>query len=433
MPNGKLIIVLISISFVLNSCAQKQVFVTTDINNFWKAYDKIVSTDDTLAQYRFLKELYLDKATPGLIGLLEVRNYTKENYISAIHSYPEFWKSILSNTLSINEQLPEIQSDIDKLKLIYPELKPSPIYFSIGAFRTNGTIHGNKVLIGCELAFADENTKIEELPEWRQSFYQEYNPKDNLALLCTHEYIHTQQKQFAENLLNMCLYEGVAEFISCLATGKKSTVPAIQYGKENTQLIIDKYVADLFLINNNYNWMWGQNRNELKIRDLGYFIGYEICERYYNLSTNKVKAIKELIELDYSNEIAIERIVDATQLLPKKIADLYQDYDKSRPTVVHVEPFTNGTQQIPSGLTKITVTFSESLDGIGSGIDFGPMGGEHCPKIDLNRTWSDDGKTWTFEADLKANQHYQILIPSNFRMKNGVRLKPYLLEFSTGE
>lgn len=410
-----------------------QKFVSTDIDNFWNAYDKIITEKDTTKQYSFLKELYIDKATPGLKSLIEVRNYTSKNFIDAINKYPKFWNSIRPNTLSVKEVYPEIEADIKKLKEAYPDLKPSTIYFSIGAFRTNGTIQNDRILIGSELSLADEKTFINELPEWRQPFYKEYEPRKNIALLCTHEYVHTQQKELVENLLSMCLYEGIAEFISCKVTGKKSSSPAIEFGKNNQEKVINQFIADLYIISNNYNWLWGENKNSLKIRDLGYYIGYEISERYYNTSKDKTKAIKTLVELDYHNEKEMEQIVDAAKLFPKSVKKLNQDYEKQRPTVLAISGFKNGNKKVKSGLTAITITFSEPLNGRNTGIDFGPLGEEFCPKISPERNWSSDNKSWTFKADLLPNKKYQILITNNFRKQNGIRLKPYLIEFQTTE
>lgn len=101
--------------------------------------------------------------------------------------------------------------------------------------------------------------------------------------------------------------------------------------------------------------------------------------------------------------------------------------------MIAIAPFENGSQLVKPGLTKITVTFSDSLNGHNTGIDFGPMGEDHCPKINANRSWSADAKSWTFEADLKPNKKYQVLISNNFRRNNGTRLKPYLIEFKTTE
>lgn len=431
----KLIFSIIGLILAIPSYSQisKQSFISTDIDNFWMAYEKITATKDSVEQYKFLKELYIDKGTRGLKSLIEVRNYTSKDFIDAINKYPKFWNSLKPNTLNAKQLYPEIEIDLKKLKKAYPDLKPSTVYFSIGAFRTNGTIQEDRVLIGSEMSLADHSTIIDELPEWRQPFYKEYFPRKNIALLCTHEYIHTQQKELVENLLSMCLYEGVAEFISCKVTGKASSSPAIAFGKAHQKAVINQFVSDLFNGSNDYNWLWGQNRNQLKIRDLGYYVGYEICERYYDLSKDKTKAIKALIELDYKNEKEVERIVNATKLLPKALKTLRQEYENQRPRVTSVLPFKNGSQNVKSGLTEITVTFSEPLNGKSTGIDFGPLGKEFTPKIKLEKIWSPDRKSWTFEADLKPNQHYQILISDVFRKQDGTRLKHYLIDFKTAD
>jgi len=421
--------------FIMTMCfgQKKQTFISTDINNFWTAYEKIISTNDTVQQYKFLRELYIEKGTMGLSNLIEIRNYSDKSFLDAIKKYPEFWSSIKANTLAVKDQYPAIESDIEKLRVVYPALKHSTIYFLIGVFRTGGTTKEDRVLIGSELSLADKSTRIDELPQWRQPFYKENALIESLPLLCTHEYVHTQQKEIVHNLLSKCLYEGVAEFVSCKATGKKSNVPAIEFGRANQEIVLNQYVKDLFIISNSNNWMWGENRNDLKIRDLGYYIGYEISERYYNLSKNKTKAIKELIELDYTNEKEVERIIDKVKFLPKTIRELNIDYEKQRPTIILISPFKNGSKNVKSGITKITVTFSEPLSRNNTGVDFGPLGEIAFPKLKPERVWSADGKTWTIEADLKPYQHYQILISNNFRKVDGVRLKPFLIDFKTTE
>jgi hypothetical protein len=433
MKGVLLIITCLILKMPLFDQNNRQVFVSTDIDNFWMAYEKIISTNDSARQYKYLKELYLDHATPGLKSLMKVKGYTEKDLIDAIAAYPLFWKSLKPNTLNVTELYDEIETSIQQLKTAYPNLKPSTIYFSIGNFRSNGTIEGNEVLIGSELTLADNSTIIDELPEWRKPFYKEYDQRKNIALLCTHEYIHTQQKELVENLLSMCLYEGVAEFVSCKVTGRKSNTPAIEFGKANEKKVVDQFVADLFIMSNNYNWLWGENRNQLKIRDLGYYIGYEICERYYDRSIDKQKALKELIELDYTNEKEVERIVNITKLLPTSLEELSDDYEKQRPTVILVAPFKNDSKEVKPGLTKITITFSEPLVKYNTGLDFGPLGKDFFPKINPERIFGEDGRSWTFEADLKPNQQYQILISNNFRKENGVRLKPYLIDFKTKE
>lgn len=419
---------------LLSSCTyqKSQEFNSSDITHFWEAYDSIASTTDTLLQMEYLNELYLKKGSPALKDLMMVRRYSPEEYLNVIKSYPKFWKSIRPNTLKVEAYKKEISKDIEKLRQVYPDLKPAKINFLIGAFRTNGTIKDDNVLIGAELAFADENTVIDELPEWRQPFYKEYNPLKSLALLCTHEYIHTQQSEMADNLLSACLYEGVGEYVSCLATGKPSDSPAIVHGKENLDVVVDQFVHDMFHDGINYNWLWGQNRNHLKVRDLGYFIGYEICERYYNQSPDKIKAVKDLIELDHNDQTAIDRVVDAVELLPRPIAELRKQYEDSRPMVAKISQFENGATDVSPHLKSIKVVFSQKLNGLHNGLDFGPLGKEYYPKvINETRQWGQDSLSYSFGVELEPNKKYQMTIGSNFRLEDGTRLKPYTIEFQT--
>ena len=408
---------------------QNQEFVSSDIEKFWLAFDKITSTNDTLLQKKYLKEIYLDKGSPGLQSLIEVRNYTESEFITAILKYPNFWNSLRENSLNTKQLYSEIEKDISGLRKLYPDLKPSTIYFLLGAFRTGGTIQKNRVLIGCELSLGDETSVINEHPEFRQNFYRNYQPKKNIALLCTHEYIHTQQNEPPDNLLSWCLYEGVAEFVSCLATSKKSNSPSIEFGKANQQKVFKKFSEELFFPSW-YDWLWGENANELKERDLGYYIGYEICERYYNLSANKQKAIKELIELDYSNEAEVERIVDATKVFSERLSSMWEMYNKKRPTVISVLPLQEN-RKINPGLMELSITFSEPMDTTFRGFDFGPFGEEHIYRLMRVIGWTNNNKTFAIEVEVDENKKYQTFITNNFRNMQGIRLQPYLIEFET--
>src|SRR5215203_2225724 len=207
--------------------------ITTDINNFWAAYDKITSTQDSALQYKYLDSLYLQKGTAGLKALMQARNYSPKDYITAINSYPKFWASIRKNTLKASAFIPELETGVRKFRKVYPNLKPAQIYFTIGALRTNGTTIDSLVLIGSEFTMADKHTISTEFPEEvktsRQAFFYS-NPIKNLVLLNIHEYVHTQQKPMVHNLLSEVIYEGIAEFVSVKVMGVTSAAPAIEYG-----------------------------------------------------------------------------------------------------------------------------------------------------------------------------------------------------------
>ncbi len=424
---------------ILISCSLQtkgQNVVWTDVENFWVAYDMIIQTKDSVTQYKLLEDLYFSKATEGLNAIREVRNYTAKDYLDAINNYPNFWNSIRKNTLRANEFAKDFNSGIEKLREIYPALKPAKIYFTIGAMRSNGTTLDNLVLIGAEMAMTDRNTASDEfLPDnfrkGRRIFFDS-NPINSLVLLNIHEYVHTQQKPWVDNLLSYVIREGVAEYISVKAMDVPSAAPAIEFGKNNHVKVRTKFEQEMFYINNRSNWLWSDTQNEFGVRDLGYYIGYQMCENYYNQAENKSLAIKKMIELDYTNEAEIEDFVAKSNFFSKPLDELYKDFEKNRPTIISIKQFKNNSKKVDPTIKEITIEFSEPLNGYNTGVDFGELGQSAFPKNDATkRFWSNDNKTWTITVNLEPNKKYQILINDNFRTQNGMPLKPYLIEFQT--
>lgn len=413
----------------------QQSIITTDVDNFWMAFDKITTTADSATQYKYLQELYINKGTEGLKNIMQVRRYTAQEYINAINNYPKFWHSIRANTLKSKQFGQDVENGVDQLRKVYSELNPATIYFTIGIFRTGGTIFNNNVLIGSETALTGKNVDVSEFPEsfnYYKTYVQE-DPIQNITLLIVHEYVHTQQKPFVDNLLSYCLYEGVAEFVSTQATAKASTTPAIQFGQSNENLVKSKFEEEMFLMDKIYDWIWGNNTNELKVRDLGYYIGYEICQRYYTMAKDKNQAIKEMIELDFSNEEAIEKFVDGTDFFSAPLQVLYENFEAKRPSVTGIEQFKNGSQDIDPDLTRITLHFSAPMNKNYRGFDYGPLGESNVLRVENVIGFSEDGKSFTFEVALKPNQKYQSLITNRFRSVDGIPLKAYLIDIKTRE
>lgn len=422
---------------LLFSCKQtsipKQEIQTTDIDNFWIAYDKITTETDTVKQLQIVNDLYISKGTQGLKDLIQVRRYKAEDFVKAINEYPEFWKSLKKNTSNIKELSPKIDKAIHQLKQMYPELTPATIYFAIGAFRTNGTILGKNVLIGSEMSLTDKTINTSGLPEHLQQYYKEYQLLKDVDLLCAHEYIHTQQNELQESLLIASLYEGVAEFVSTKALSRPSFTPALAYGKEHGKEVKEKFETDMFIPQNMYNWLWGTNRNEFKIRDLGYYIGYTICENYYNKASDKKQAIKDMIELDYTDVKEVQSFVDASGYFSDTMENLATDFDKLRPKVVAIQPFKNNSEKVSSNTSILTIKFSEPMDVNSRGFDYGPLGENNVLRVQKVIGYSDDATEFSFEVALEPNKQYQSYVSSGFRNKKGIPLQPFLLDFKTGK
>ena len=430
------ILSLLMVAVLITGCTSadkntfKQQIVSQDISNFWKAYDAIHSTKDSLKQMSFLKDLFLDPASDGQKRMISARRYTAEEYLEAIKAYPKFWNSLRPNTENVGPYNKELLEGVEKLRAIYPDLEQATFYYTMGVFRSPGTGVDSFALIGSEYALGDLNTVTLELNEHQQNYFK-MNPTQHLEILSIHEYIHTQQKPMAPNLLSETLYEGIAEFVAQVATQKETPHKAFIYGSENKEKVKAAFERDMFRPSSRRNWLWNSSENEFGTNDMGYYIGHKIASIHYENSIDKNRAIKTLIELDYSNESEVEKLVDGTKFFSKPINQLNQTFEALRPTVLKIEQFKNQADDVDSNIKEITIVFSQALNGHNTGVDYGPLGKEYFPKMGVDRTWSKDLKSWTMPVDLEPEKHYQFLISNNFRQEDGTPLKSYLIEFKT--
>jgi len=409
--------------------------VTTDIDNFWQAYDKITSTKDSALQYDYLNKFFLEKGTPGLKAIMEARNYTAKSYINAINSYPLFWASVRQNTFKAKSCAKGIAANVQKLKALYPDLKPANVYFTIGALRTGGTTLNGMVLIGTEIAFGDKNTVTTEFPKGFAHLRPYFDANaGGAAIVFTniHEYVHTQQKTtVASSLLAQSVLEGVAEFMAVKTTGEPSGVAALGYGPAHDAQVQQKFASQMFNPFMGF-WLYSNAENEFGTRDLGYYVGYAICQKYYERAPDKKKAIKEMIELDYNNPAALNAFVEQSGYFKAPLELLKSRYEESRPTVLSIRQFKNNASAVDQSITAVTVEFSRVMDKRQRNFELGPLGKSNLLSLKRFIGFSDDGRSVTFEIELmKPNFHYQLILGENFSSADGVSLKPYLIDFTT--
>jgi len=297
------------LAVLLSVAGQKtdQKVFTSDIDNFWRAYDSCQTTTDSLRQLHYIQTLYIDKGTEGLKAFMEARGYTAELWVSLIRKLPKFWSSIRPNTLAVKSKSKEIEKSIQKLKALYPEVKEAKMYFTIGGLRSGGTTKSDMVLIGAEIATGNATTDVSEFPNnWLEGVFKSQE-LDNIVSLNIHEYIHTQQRGEAQNLLGQAIKEGACDFITELVIGKPLQNNYLVYGKQHETELKQQFKVEMFAPFYS-NWLY--NGSDAKtVADLGYFMGYAICKAYYMNAPDKKRATKDIIELNYSDTTAVENFL----------------------------------------------------------------------------------------------------------------------------
>jgi hypothetical protein len=271
---------------------------TTDIPNFWKAYDALASSQDSVKTFQ---ELYIDPGSIGLKEFLKKRSISTRDYLTNIKKYPAFWQNVRRGTLEAISQKNSIENSLLKLQKEYPKLKYPKIYFVIGKMNSAGTTGASQVLIGSEIALADSSVVKHELEPWLQ---QLFNEKKDIAGLVIHETVHVQQRNslpfifqyvLKRKVYAACVREGAADFVSEKITNAISQSGLYRYGNEHFSELKSEFSQSMNTSEVS-QWLYNYATNKNRPADLGYFMGYKICEAYYQKSTDKEKALRTIIQ-----------------------------------------------------------------------------------------------------------------------------------------
>ena len=290
---------------------------TGDIERFWTAYDAVRSAADRPTRLALFQRLYLDPATPGLRALIAARRYTLAQYVDAIEAYPKFWASIRPLTARAGQAAAPLAKDLATFRRLYPDLKPASVTYAIGVLRTGGTTQGSMVLIGAEIALADESVDVSELPEplrTRLGTYFATRPFTNNGQNNIHEYVHTQQQDSGDNLAARVAYEGVAEFVAERVTGHRPPLKLYLYGPAHSDAVRERFQADMAKTDWN-DWLYNGDGNVFGVPDMGYFVGYEIAKSFYDRATDKRAAIRTMIQLRYADDAAVRDYIAKSDYL----------------------------------------------------------------------------------------------------------------------
>lgn len=263
--------------------------VTSDINNFWAMYDVYKTTGNV----EDITKLYFDKRSEGLDAFTKRRVINAKEMSKVLKAYPRYLESIRGNTLKLEGIKEKLKEYFIKLKEIYPDVYYPDIYFTIGCFNTGGTVSGHMLLIGAELMCADENSPKDELNNWLKGNIGMF---ENIEKIVMHESIHTLQSHNPESLLGAAISEGMCDFIAQMVTGKELNSAHYIYGNKYEKGLWKEFKKEM--PSKDYSrWLYSGEKSVGRPSDLGYFIGYKICESYYENSEDKKQAVKDIIEV----------------------------------------------------------------------------------------------------------------------------------------
>jgi uncharacterized protein YjaZ len=266
-----------------NHDPQTAVLSTVDVDLFWQAYDEwktaANSAPDQLAT--ILDRDYIKKGSQGVQDFIPHRIISSDALAKMILKDTKYYEAVRANTEKMQTFVPEIRKGFERLKQIYPDSIFPPVYFVIGRRNSGGTDSANGLIIGAEM-FSESGSRI-HLTE--------------VVCIVVHELIHYQQQAQGDDLTTQVMKEGAADFIAELITGNQIDEDAKPYGDSHEEELWRKFQEDAKK-NDVKPWLYnGGDEKRMGPPDLGYYMGYKICQSLYEISADKGVALKTIIAL----------------------------------------------------------------------------------------------------------------------------------------
>ena len=302
-----LAVILISSVGIIHKANGQVKLHTEDLPRFYEAFDSVMTTKDTLKQVSFIQKLYVDKASGGLKEFMKLRGGNTQSWRKFIESNKTSLFEKRPWILSVLSQEPEIRDRLALYKKFYPDFRDGEVNFCVGIGNSGGTIRDRTVYIGTEVVAS-------KTPNWA-------------VYMVLHEFTHTQQwtqrhvnqiindEKFAQeyerthqNLLGKCLEEGMADFVAELVLGQQlaelSSEGYISFGLKHEQSIWNQFQKEMN-IKDDFKGGWLYSEREIdgkRMKDLGYFVGYQICKSYYSKAKDKKQALNYMLGLNLTDE-----------------------------------------------------------------------------------------------------------------------------------
>ncbi|HEY0306312.1 MAG TPA: DUF2268 domain-containing putative Zn-dependent protease [Longimicrobiales bacterium] len=298
----RMLVLALLLLFASDAAAQHRVahpdsarIVVDDVARFWRAYDLLTPSMTRADSVEILEREYIASASAGLRGYLQSHLKKPENLLMGLGLLPKYLAAVRAGTLSIDPAA--VRTALRRLEQFYPDATYPDVYFVIAGFTSQGTVSHGNVVIAAEMVTADGHTPRAELPPFLRSVDL---TRSVLPCIMVHEMMHAQQNYRRDpSLLAQVLTEGVADFITMKAIGCVQTAAATYaYGEAHERELWLQFQQEM---NGTDISQWLYNGN-IKDRpdQLGYWMGYQIAEAYYERAADKQRAIRDLLNIqDY--------------------------------------------------------------------------------------------------------------------------------------
>jgi hypothetical protein len=291
--------------FVFFVALSNQAQATVDVENLNRAslmlrqLEKAGNKADSIA---LIQSLYLDNGDREFQKFVRLKRLSALGMYESIRAYPKFYTSLISQEIDFDI----LRKEIEKMGVTFSErfrsYREPKIFLLLGDLGTGGTISGNNIFVCWEM-LANKQADKSELPK----YLRDITERADLITYIAHETVHTLQKGFPfydlfgmikhrrNSLLHACIVEGSADYITHYLFGINLNQGVHDIANPQKDLLWEKFNESIKNRPFEFgDWLYSFIPKDGSPPDLGYFMGFLICESYVAWSSEKNKALNDL-------------------------------------------------------------------------------------------------------------------------------------------
>lgn len=272
-----------------------------DVTNFLAALDK--SETNWLNSPSYFYHEYFSKASNALFFYQKFKiQSSSHQFAYRVEDKKAYFQSIIPNLEQLHSQEKVLRMYFDKFELLYPDAVFPDVHYVVGCFNAGGTSSPFGLIIGAEMHTKVEDSDLTNFNNWEKNVVRNFS---NLPLITIHELVHIQQNSNYNNLLGNAIYEGAADFVSSLVCDSHINQYVHDWANKKEEEIWDEFEKEMYK-ESTENWIGNADRAKDTPADLGYYVGFKICESYYDKQTDKKKALKDILTITDWNEFYLK-------------------------------------------------------------------------------------------------------------------------------
>ncbi len=273
-----------------------------DVARFYSVVDSLRPDAQVSTIRRALDDGYIAGATPGVASFMNERIGSTAKLAEVYASNRAFYTRIRPTMLALSTDASvqaRVRAAFGRINQWIPEARFPHAYLVIGRMSTGGTTGMAGLLIGLEVFSRTPDLDLSGYDRWtRESF----KSPDSLVHTIVHEAVHTLQRSGpGASLLAAALHEGMCDFIATLATGRGMDNPTYRYARTHERGLWHEF-SGAMRGGDRGDWLYRLPGDPSRPPDLGYAIGYLICERYYDGAADKPAAVRAMIDMRDAEE-----------------------------------------------------------------------------------------------------------------------------------